>query len=61
MSTQAFADENCALGSIIENISELERRQFWDGIQAVGIGPCRSCGRCAFIREEFCQADHDLP
>ena len=47
MSTQAFADENCALGSIIENISELERRQFWDSIQAVGIGPCRSCGRCA--------------
>ena len=28
MSTQAFTDENCALGSIIENISELERRQF---------------------------------
>ena len=47
MSTQAFADENCALGSIIENISGLKRRQLWDNIQAVGIGPCRSCGRCA--------------
>ncbi|HIC01778.1 TPA: aldo/keto reductase [Candidatus Poribacteria bacterium] len=47
MSTPAFADENCALGSMIENISKPERHRLWDSIQAVGIGPCRSCGRCA--------------
>ena len=47
MSTSAIADENCAVGTILAGLSEAERDQLRYKIQDVGIGPCRSCGRCA--------------
>jgi predicted aldo/keto reductase-like oxidoreductase len=47
MSTSAIADENCAVGTILAGLSEAERDQLRHKIQDVGIGPCRSCGRCA--------------
>jgi uncharacterized protein len=47
MSTPAIADENCEVGTILAGLSKAEREQLRENIQAVGVGPCRSCGRCA--------------
>lgn len=46
MSTPTIAEENCAVGTILDNLSESDRTRLRRAIQDVGIGPCRSCGRC---------------
>ena len=47
MSTPEIADENCAVGKRLSNISGDELDSLWKAIDELGIGPCRSCGRCA--------------
>lgn len=47
MSTPAIADENCAVGRFIAATPKLKRAELRRRVAALGIGPCRSCGRCA--------------
>jgi predicted aldo/keto reductase-like oxidoreductase len=46
MSLPAIADENCAVGRIIAGMAAEERIALRRRVAAVGVGPCRSCGRC---------------
>ena len=47
MSLPEMADENCEVGHIIERISDQERATLRRQVDALGVGSCRSCGRCA--------------
>lgn len=47
MSLPEIADENCAVGDLLETLPESERAGLRQQVDALGIGPCRSCGRCA--------------
>lgn len=47
MSLPEIADENCRVGDIIEHMTPKERAGLRERVEAVGVGPCRSCGRCA--------------
>ncbi|MBI4553241.1 MAG: aldo/keto reductase [Candidatus Latescibacteria bacterium] len=47
MSTPDIADENCAVGSIVASIPVPVRADLLRQVDALGLGPCRSCGRCA--------------
>ena len=47
MSTVEIADENCAVGNILESITIDRRVALRKQVEALGLGPCRNCGRCA--------------
>ena len=46
MSTPQMAEENVAVGHIIEKLSSAERRDIVEKVEALGLGPCRSCALC---------------
>jgi uncharacterized protein len=46
MSTPEMADENCAVGTILADLSAADLNRLWEEIVSLGIGSCRSCGRC---------------
>lgn len=47
MSTPEIAHENCAVGTAVASIPEAMRAALIRRVDAFGLGPCRSCGRCA--------------
>lgn len=47
MSLPGIADENCEVGVILEKMTPEERLALRQEVDAIGVGPCRSCGRCA--------------
>ena len=53
MSTPTIVDENCAVGSIIADMPEGKRAALRRRVETLGIGPCRSCGRCAPYTHEI--------
>jgi predicted aldo/keto reductase-like oxidoreductase len=46
MSSVAIAEENIEVGEVIAHLSVEKRQRLIDEVEALGLGPCRSCGKC---------------